>query len=269
MVCKMKKSFQLILLLCLSSLSLTAQCPRDNNFFQPGEELNYDMYFNYGIIRSKAGSSSLKLTAADYNGISGYKMTMLAQTSGLAKSLFSLKDTISCYTTKDIVPLAYVKHALESGDYTIETAEYDYSMNDSVRIHVKRERNGVLRFDEILSSEHCLYEMMSIVYYARTLNYASMRNGDIQTVSFLSGRTMMNMDIQYQGTTKMKANNKQEYMCHVLVLNMHEDSAFENKKEAMKVYLSADNNRIPVRIDSQLKIGGTRVMLKEAKGLRN
>ncbi|MDL2264880.1 DUF3108 domain-containing protein [Parabacteroides sp. OttesenSCG-928-G21] len=265
----MKKSFQLILFVLLGCSSLYAQCPRENNFFRSGEELSYDMYFNYGIIRSKAGSSSLKITDADYNGISGYKMTMLAQTSGLAKSLFSLKDTISCYTTKTIVPLAYVKHALESGDYTIETAEYDYSMSDSVRMHVKRERNGVLRFDEVLSSAHCMYEMMSIVYYARTLDYASMKNGDIQTVSFLSGRNMMNMDIEYRGTTKIKANDKQEYICHILVLNLHEDSAFENKKEAMKVYLSADNNRIPVRIDSQLKIGGTKVVLKEAKGLLN
>ena len=110
--------------------------------------------------------------------------------------------------------------------------------------------------------------MISIVYYARTLDFSQMKKGDKKTISSLSGKRVVNMDIEFQGIEKVKANDGREYNCLKLVLVINTE-AFEDKKEAMKVYLSNDINRVPIRIDSQLKIGSTRAILKSYKGLRS
>lgn len=110
--------------------------------------------------------------------------------------------------------------------------------------------------------------MMNILYYARALNYSKMKKGDITGVSFLSGKDKVNMDIEYASTETITANDNKKYSCIKLILSIN-DKAFESKKEAMVVFITNDENRMPVQINSKLKIGSTRVILKNFKGNRH
>lgn len=106
--------------------------------------------------------------------------------------------------------------------------------------------------------------MMSIIYYVRTLDCDILKEAKVLTVDFLSGKDIVKMDIHYKGLEIIKANDGNEYACVKLNLVIY-DNAFADKKEAMRVYLSNDNNRLPVRIDSKLKIGSTKIIMKKAK----
>lgn len=112
-----------------------------------------------------------------------------------------------------------------------------------------------------------MYDMMSVVYYARTLNYSGMKKGETARVDFISGKKKVNMVIEYEGIETVEANDNKNYSCIRLTLSIMDD-AFSDKKEAMKVYITNDNNRMPVRLDSKLNIGSTRAMLKSYKGNR-
>ncbi|GAB6013058.1 DUF3108 domain-containing protein [Viscerimonas tarda] len=253
-----------ILLFTISVIRLGAQCAVDNKYFQAGEELTYDLYFKYGLVNKKAGISTLKTTAEKYGGEYALKMTMTARSVGLANKIFPLSDTLTCYMTPDLRPLAYIKHAHEGDEHSFESVSYDYATSP-ITIKAKLIRNNRLRFDETTMSESCIYDMMSIVYYARTLDYSAMRKGSKSGTLFLSGKNKVNMDIEYHGTEEMEANDGKKYNCIKLALVI-KDKAFEDSKEAMKVFITNDSNRIPVRIDSKLKIGSTRVILKKIKG---
>ncbi|SBW01450.1 conserved exported hypothetical protein [uncultured Dysgonomonas sp.] len=254
----------IIMLSALFGLDANAQCKLNNTFFQAGEDLSYDLYFKYGIIYTKAGTSSLKTISEKYNGTDAYKMTLMAQSTGTVRKVFALNDTLSCYTTKDLVPLAYVKDAFEGKDYTKEEVRYTYAGNNVI-IRAKRHKNGSFRFDETLTSSSCIYDMMSVVFYARTLDFSSMRKGQTTKTDFISGKKKVNMIIEYDGIETVEANDKNKYSCIKLVLSIMDD-AFSDKKEAMKVYITNDNNRMPVRLDSKLNIGSTRAILKSYKG---
>lgn len=255
----------LSLLVIVVCVQLNAQqCKVENICFQAGEELIYDMYFKYGLINTKAGRSSMTIFNEVYKGENVLKMQLIGNTRGVASKLISLSDTLTSFTTKELVPLAYEKNAHESGDYTIEKATYLYE-NSKTTIKTSRIRNQELRFDERLSSESCIYDMLSVVYYARTLDYSTMKKGDKVSISFLSGRRILNMDMENHGIEIVKANNDKKYNCIKLVLVINAD-AFEDKKEAMTVYITNDSNRMPVCIDSKLKIGSTRAILKSYKG---
>lgn len=255
----------IFMLSALFSLNANAQCKLNNTYFQAGEDLTYDLYFKYGIIYTKAGTSSLKTVSERYNGTDAYKMTLLAQSTGTVRKIFSLNDTLSCYTTKDLVPLAYIKDALEGKDYTQEEVRYTYTGSGGVSINTKRHKNGASRFNETITSNTCIYDMMSVVFYARTLNYSSMKKGDTSKVNFISGKKKVSMVIEYDGIESVEANDNKKYSCIKLVLGIMDD-AFSDRKEAMKVYITNDNNRMPVRLDSKLNIGSTQAILKSYKG---
>lgn len=250
-----------------SSIQISAQCPVDNKSFQGGEFLDFDLHFKYGIIYVKAGVSTLSVQNARYADKDAYKMTLTASSIGAAKAIFYISDTLVSYTTKDIVPLAYIKDAHEGDSYRTERATYDYS-SGKVKLRNINKRNDYLRYDTVLVSNDCMYDMLSIIYYCRTLNYSKMKKGDVTTVSFFSGRRVVDMDIEFHGTESVSANDGRKYNCLKLVLMMNEKH-FENKNEAMKVYITDDMNHIPIRIDSKLKTGSTRAVLKSYKGQKN
>jgi hypothetical protein len=257
----------LVPFIVLFSIQLKAQCEVENNSFRGGEYLEYDLYFKYGLIFTKAGISTMSVTDAQYKNKRAYKMMLTANALGAAKAIFYISDTLTSYTTKALVPLAYLKDAHEGSDYRTERAAYDYSTG-KVKLRNINKKNEDLRYDTTLVSNDCMYDMLSIVYYARTLNYGNMKKGDEVTVSFLSGRKKVNMTIVHQGVESVAANDRRKYNCIKLSLMINE-RAFEDKNEAMKVYITEDPNRIPIRIDSKLKVGSTRALLKSYKGQRN
>lgn len=255
------------LLIALTSTQIQAQCKAENNCFKEGEALSFDLYFKYGLLYTKAGNAQLKVSDVTYKGHDAYKLMMTANSVGAANTVYSLTDTLVSYTTKDLVPLAYTKDAHEKKDYRTERATYNYS-GGKVKLRNTNKKNGKLRYDTTLVSTNCIYDFISIIYYARTFDYEKTKKGDHATVSFLSGRRLVNMTIEHQGYENVLANNGSKYNCVKLILSINE-KAFEDKHEAMKVYITNDANHIPIRIESKLRIGMARAVLNSYKGQRN
>ena len=262
---KIKKPHILVaLLLFVFSLSLVGQTKINNNAFDTGEKLTYDLYYRYGLINMKGGLATLNTESTTYNGTNAYKMTLHASTGGLVNSIYNVNDTLTGFMDRNIVPLLFTKGAAEGKDYTRERQVYKYS-NGKASIRTIRHRNGELSFDENVNTDRCTYDMMSILAYARTLDYSSMKRGDNTQVQFITGRRLVNMYIRYLGTSSMKVNNGKTYDALELSL-MVLDKAFVDQEEAMKVWLTNDENKLPLQIDSKLKIGTMRVVLKDFSG---
>ena len=266
----MKKIITLLFgFIILGILQISAQCKIDNKYFNPGETLEMDLYIKYGLINTKGGSSKLKLENANYNGLGAYKASLIASTSGLARKIIAMDDTLSSYMTKAIVPLEFVKRAHEGKENTNENVKYTYS-NGTVNLNAKRIKNGIQRFDENLTSTTCVYDMISVIYYARTLDYAKMKKGDVKGIEFISGKKKAYMVIEHGGIEKQKANDDKKYECIKLILSITDgnSNAFTDKKEAMTVYITNDNNRLPIRLDAKMKMGSTRAIMKKYSGNR-
>lgn len=252
----------------LTSTTVVAQtsCEIENNYFKEGEFLTYDLYIKFAAT-VKGGFASLSTQSVRYDGKDAYRMTLISESEGFARKVFPLNDTLTCYMSKKLVPLAYTKDAHEGDEHTVEKLSYSYA-GDKVNIRAIRHKNGVFKFDETLSFSGCTYDLMSILFYARTLDYPKMNDGSEKTVNFVTGKNKVSMRIVYDGKDKVKANDGKKYNCLKLTLYI-QDEAFDNGKEAMKVYITDDNNRLPVKLETKLKVGSTRVILKSYKGNRH
>lgn len=249
-------------------MQLFAQCRIENNAFESGEELTYDLYYKYGIMNPKAGVATLTTTITNYRGRNVYKTELKARTTGLVNSMFSVRDTLTGYLDMNLVPMLFTKGALEGGDYTDERQIYTYDKDGDVSIRAIRNYNGELSFDETIITPKCTYDMVSILAYARTLDYSGMRNGENTAVQFISGKRLVNMYIRYLGIAKKKINDGKKYDAIQLSLVVLDD-AFKDKEEAMSVLLTNDENKLPLMIESNLKIGKMRVVLKKYSGNKN
>lgn len=258
----------LLSLFFLCSFSLAnAQCNLKNTAFKSGEKVNYDLYFNYGIVRARAGRGSLSVTESNYKGQRAYKTTMLLNTSGLAGNLYTVNDTLTSFMDMNLRPLLFTKEAFEGKDYSTESQSYTYSGN-KVNIRAIRTWNGKPDFDDVVETDECTYDYLSVLPYVRNLDYTGMRAGDRKYIQFLSGKTPVDMYVNYLGTSSVKANDGKTYNVINISMTIH-DKAFTNPKEAIKASLTNDENRVPVVIETSLRMGSVRAVLKNVTGLRN
>ena len=266
----MKKYLVIIALLFISISHTYGQCKVENTFFKDGERLYYDMYFKLGFVTSFAGELKLSVEPGSYQGRGDHKMTFQTNTSDIANKIFPVHDTLYAYMTKDLLPIAYIKNALEGSDYTQEELTYNYDSKGKINIRTKRTRDGEFKFDEKLTSDTCIYDMVSVVYYARSLDFDSMKKNEKVSINFVSGKKKSQVDIEYKGTKKVKGNDGKRYDCAELILNFTAGGVSGKTKEMMKVYITTDKNRIPIEIVTQLKkLGSVRGVIKSYKGLRN
>jgi Protein of unknown function (DUF3108). len=218
-------------------------------------------------LSPRAGKGSLSVTEANYRGQNTYKTVMLLNTSGLIGSLYTVNDTLTSYTDMNLRPLLFTKEAFEGKDYSIERQSYSYK-GDEINIRAIRVWNGKEEFDEVVTTDKCTYDYLSILPYVRNIDYTGMQPGDREYIRFLSGKKPVNMYVNYLGNSSIKANNGVTYEVINISMTIHDD-AFTNQKDALKASLTNDKNRIPVIIDTSLKIGSIRAVLRTVSGVKN
>ena len=251
-------------MIAIFSYSLSGQTPLKNNAFEAGEKITYDLYYKYGILNMKGGKATINTDATSYEGKDAYKITLHAASRGFVGSLFSIDDTLTSYIDKNLVPRLFVKGADEVGDYTRERHIYSYK-NGETSIRTIRYRNGEFRFDENIVTKKCTYDMVSILAFARTLDYSNMQKGDNTEVQFITGKRLVNMYIRYRGTTNLKVNNGKRYDAVELSLMILDDD-LADQEEAMRVWITNDENKLPLQIYTTLKVGEMRSILKDFSG---
>jgi hypothetical protein len=264
-----KKTASLIMfsLLLLGFQTADAQCKITNTAFASGENIQYDLYFNYGIFRARAGSGSLTVTDANYRGINSLKTVMLLNTSGLAGNIYTVNDTLTSYIDKDLRPLLFTKEAFEGSDYSVERQSYTYN-GDVISLRSLRKFNGEDVFDEVFTTEECAYDYLSVLSLIRNLDFTGQKPGDRKYIQFIAGRKPVNMYVNYRGISKVRANNGKTYEVIDITMTILDD-AFTNQKEALRASLTNDANRIPVIIDTSLNLGSVRAVMKSVTGLKN
>lgn len=265
-----KSHYKLIFLLISFLFVFTAthgQCRVPNNAFASGEKIAYDLYFNYGIINARAGKGSLSVTEANYRGVNAYKTVMTLNTSGLAGNIYSVNDTLTSFVDKDLRPLLFTKEAAEGKDYSVERQAFSYQ-NNQITIRAVRTWNGEERFDETVTTDRCTYDYLSVLSYVRNIDYTGMKPGDSHFIQFISGRRPVQMYVNYLGKSTVKANNGKRYEVINISMTIRDD-AFTDQKEALKASITNDKNRIPVVIDTHLKMGVVRAVLKDLSGQRH
>jgi hypothetical protein len=76
------------------------------------------------------------------------------------------------------------------------------------------------------------------------------------------------MYVNFKGTSSLKANDGKTYNVINISLTIQDD-AFTNPKESIKASLTNDKNRLPVVIDTSLKMGSVRAVMRGVSGARH
>lgn len=230
-----------------------------------GEEAVYDVYFKWGILMPRAGEARLSFGATgDGRGTSRYQMSFA--TTRFFDAIYKMRDTLRCYYAPDFSLLHAVKYADEGGYFLTDELAFSYT-NAQTAVRSHRYTPIATKIDtQLISSSGCVFDMFGTVFYLRTLDWNRLKAGDRVTPKVAIGRDLVRIVCSYQGRAIVEREHH-KYRTHRFTVDIYDDT-FEQSKSATEIWIGDDDNHLPIKIRSKLKIGAAEIYYKSSTNLK-
>lgn len=243
-----------LMLICVSGAKLSAQ----NSVSLVDETLTYDVIYKWGIINKVAGYATMSLR----NDGDLYRASVFAENAPWANSIYMLRDTLyTTMTTQGLYPVEYVYIAHEQGKYKKDVLTFHRVGNtftaDAVRYKRPSADAPMTSSTLQLEAQGMTVDMLSSFFYLRTLDFPNMKTGDTVTVNIFSGSKKEKLTITYKGRQKVEVNGVK---LPAYYINFTFTRRGKVSSDPIAGWISADDRRIPVKVEGQLPVGKVRAL---------
>ena len=227
--------------------------------FRRGESLTFLAAYNSRITGNVvAGEARLEVipgSTAD-NGAKTMHLVAQAHTRGLFNLFFKVENRYDSYLNEEnLLPLRFVRNIREGRYRRLDDVFFD------------REMNLAYSPRDTISIPPDVQDVISLLYFVRTLNLESAMEGDFFTIPYHLSDSVYMTRILFEGREQITTGLG---TFHTFRLSPQvEDETIFGHSYPMTFWFSADENKIPLLIESALVVGSLRLELKEYKGLRN
>ncbi len=233
--------------------------------FQGGEQLNYDAYYHLKNIWVPAGKVRFEVKDSTYNGVECFHFDGKGKSLKSYDYFFKVRDHYASIAEKEsLTPVRFTRKVREGGFSLF----YDYHFNST-------EKSAVVYTDQNDASKHqtidfpdCVFDVMTAVYYARTLDFSEMNMDDTIPIPMMVDKKIYSgVYIRYAGKERVKADDGTVYNCIKFRPLLIEGTIFEDG-EYMNVFVTDDKNKIPILIEAEILVGSVKAYLTSFKGLK-
>ena len=240
---KIRLTLLFILMVCCLNISAAFQ----------NETLHYVVSYKWGLVHKDAGDATLTLR----NQGSDYVMILTAKTKPWADRIFSVRDTLSArMSISGMKPKWYTKTTHEGGKYGQDKITYSYSGNSvsGAVTRYKDKKGKISRTNKTLTAQGRTFDMLSIFYYLRSLDFDKMKKGHIYKMNIFSGSKVELMTVKNVGLETIKLRNKTKREAYHLRFNFTTKGK-KKSSDDMDVWISNDSRHIPLQLQGSLPIG--------------
>ncbi|MBR9913245.1 MAG: DUF3108 domain-containing protein [Algicola sp.] len=253
----MKKILLIIGAICCLQFS-NAQ---EKNAFQDGEWFKFRMSYS-GFL--KAGNATLSVNETKLDGRPVYHVVGKGWTTGAIKWFFKVKDRYESYFDVETgMPYRFIRKIDEGGHTKDIEIAFDHTKNEAFVENKKH------KTQKTIATEKDVQDMVSAFYYLRN-NYETenIRVGDVVSLNMFFDEENYNFKLKYLGREtidtelggKMKTLKFRPYVMAGRVFK---------EQESLTLWVSADDNKIPLKIKADLAVGSLRADLEAFKGLKH
>ncbi|MFY0631950.1 MAG: DUF3108 domain-containing protein [Flavobacteriaceae bacterium] len=252
----MKRTLLILSLLLFSSVLIAQEANKKP--YKSGEWLEYKMSYS-GFL--KAGTATLALKESQLNGKKVFHATGFGKTTGLIGWFFKVRDTYESYfDVEDTKPYLFKRDVYEGGHVIKRDVRFNYEKDTATIEDYKHKTIKEVPFNNV-------QDMISSFYYLRNINIDTIKAGDeIKLDMFFDAKTFP-FKLKFLGTEIIKTK-----FGKIKTLKMRpivQAGRVFKESESVTIWVTADDNKIPIKFKASLAVGSLRAELKAFKGLAN
>lgn len=246
----------ILIILILTTLSFDTQ---KEDAFDTGEYFKFRIH--YGIIN--AGYATLEIKDATINNKKVFHAVGKGYTTGMSKLFFKVEDLYESYFDKQTgSPYRYVRK-IDEGGYT-KNQEGFFNQNEN-RILVKDYKRQTEKTIVITDN---VQDIISSFYYLRNHpTIDKLKPGEAITIDMFFDEEITKFKLKYVG--RQDITTKFGTVSTMMFKPLVQTGRVFKEKESVTLWITDDENKVPVRIKADLAVGSLKADLDEYKGLKN
>lgn len=250
----------ILLLFVAGFVSRDAYRRVENNSFCAGEHLEFRVH--WGFVNAGEATIEVSPTLYKVNNRVCYKVNVFGKTAGFAEVGYRVRDTWRSYIdTSALVPQRFYT-SIEEGRYRREeTVFFDHQQR---KVRAERKNREPKEFD----IPRNVQDIVSGYYYLRTIDFNQLNEGDVVGIDAFFDNKFYDFKIKYRGKGEIKTKFG-TIKVFKLTPVMQKNELFDGE-ESIRIWISDDANRIPVKIEADMFVGAIEIELKKhPKGLKH
>lgn len=257
--------FMTVMLLSLATLS-RGQCFNGNSVFGDGEEVTYTASYNWGPVWVDAGTVTFRAVSETYMGKQAYHFTAKGRTFPAYDALFKVRDYYDSWVDQGTFKSLGFRRQIYEGGYTLlNTQQFIYPLNKIIS-NTKSDNNP--QRTDTLPMRPCGFDMLSAIYYTRTLDFLTLQQGARHDVTVTIDDSWYDLYLVMIGRDTVETNDGKHYRCVKFAVKMVAGTIFKGDEDVL-VWVTDDLNKVPVYIEAKIIVGTVKVNIRTLKGLRN
>ncbi len=254
------KNIIVLILIALACFSVNAQDNNNannniNNVYSAGEKLNYNI--RYGFIIGGKASLEIKNSKLERKDVLHVKA--IGKSAGVLNAIYGIRDIYESYIDPDTdLPIKAIRNIKEGRYRRYNVAHFN---RDSNTVFSTRKR-------EIVKVKPNVQDILSSFFYARKhLFNDNMRLNDTLVIETFFSEEPFTLRILYKGleTIRTKFGKVECYKFLPIV----ERGRIFREDDDLSIWVTADKNKIPIKIRFDIIIGSLVCELDSFGGLSN
>jgi hypothetical protein len=236
----------------------------EKNVFGCGEKLEFRVH--YGFIN--AGEAAIEVYPQMYkvNNRVCYKAGVTGRSVGAFDLALRIRDQWVTYMDTCTTSPQKFYRDVEEGKYRLK--EYvHYNYNTGIATVDREGKNGKDKNRKEYSIPKDVQDIVSGFYFLRTINFNKMKVGDtIKTAAFFEDKVY---DFQVKFMGKGTVDTKFGEIAAIKLSPIMPDNKLFEGGNSIRMWISDDKNKIPVKIEADMFVGAVEMDLKSYQGLRH
>tara|TARA_R110000787_G_scaffold13816_3_gene42978 strand:- start:4065 stop:4841 length:777 start_codon:yes stop_codon:yes gene_type:complete len=247
-----------VLVSCFLIISCVLFGQEKKKAYKGGEWLEYKMSYS-GFF--KAGTAELTLKEVDLDGKKVFHATGYGQTSTIVGWFFKVRDTYESYfDIEKNTPYLFKRDVNEGGHIIKRDIKFNQETKIATVEDYKYKTLKEVPFDNV-------QDMISAFYYLRNIDIDTIKVGDEIDLNMFFDSKSFPFKLRFLGTDIIRTK-----FGKIKTLKMRpivQAGRVFKESESVTIWVTADANKIPIKLKASLAVGSLRAELKAFKGLSN
>lgn len=236
---------------------LKAKDSPQNYAFKGGEWLKFKMSYSNFL---NAGFSTMEVRETTNNQKEAFHILGKGKSTGIVSLFFNVKDDYQTYMyKKSLLPYRFIRKIDEGGYTKDEEILFDHDNNEAT---VKNYKHNTVNKHPIGDD---IQDLLSSLYYLRNQNLKNLKAGDEIELKMFIDKEITNFKLHFLGKEVVKT--KFGKVNALKFRPMVQAGRVFKAQESLTIWISDDENKIPLLIKASLAVGSLRADLDEFKGL--
>jgi hypothetical protein len=232
-------------------------CSQSNTSFNTGEKITYTIFYNVIGLYVNAGDAQFTVTPSKWEGASSYTFTATGNSNRRYDWIFKVRDKYeSIVDAKTLLPYFFSRSINEGSFHQNQTLTFNQKSNEVTT------QNGIS-----FKSADCTFDVISAIYAARNLDFMNLQVNEKVYLNFFLDNELFPSYFKYLGKEIVQTKFGKFKAIKIAPL-LVKGTVFEGG-EHMTIWVTDDENHIPIRIETPIIVGTIKVDMKSYEGLRH